>query len=211
MIDFSLDGKDLQAVMSLYKGNEVKSWYNYHITKHVIGDFLDESFFRLVGLSENETKDIRNIQLNNYYCGQERSRNFPDICYKCNYVDSCSETLKNVRGNYYKLIKDSLFNDKSKPRHAHVLKERKTKQELIVLNISGVSIVMKEKADRFHVMTCYRLRSINRYKIQEKYSFMDDDEICLEESKMMWRRRFRGTGYSYVKEHQSVNWDPIEQ
>ena len=211
MIEFSLDGNKAQAVMSLYKGDKIKSWYNYHITKHVIGDFHKESFFQLIGLSENQRNDIKDLQRKKYYCGVESSSSDPTICYLCGYVDSCYNTLKDVRENYKRIIRDSVVNDTFIPRHAHTLKGRKTKEELIVLNNSSVTIIMKEKSDRYHVTTCYRLANIKKHKNLEGYSIMNDDEICLEASKAMWRRRFRGTRFSSVTEHQPVNWNPIEQ
>ena len=212
MIDFSLDGKNVQAVMSTYEGKKFKPWYNFHLTKHVVGDFQDEYFFQSIGLSENERKDIRNVQLNKYYCGLSKN-SFSDFCRSCEYINACYDTLKNVRENYNRLIRDSLVNDGSKPRHAHTetLKRSKTIKEVIVLNNIGTSVVMIERINRYYVKTCYRLANIKKYKIREEYSIMNDDEISLEESKMMWRRRFRGTRYSYIKEHQTVNWNPIEQ
>jgi hypothetical protein len=210
MIVFSLDDKNVRAEISFYKGSKVKSWYNYHITKHIIGDFTKESFFRLVGLSENEIRDIRRVQRSNYKCKVKTKFSPPIVCYTCKYVDSCWETLSNVRKDYDQVIINSLQKDKIKPRHVHVLKGNKIREELVVLNDNGVSIVMQEKLDRYYVNTCFRYGDMNRNTIQEKYSIMEDDEIRLQKAKELWRKKFRGGEYSSI-EHQTVNWNPIEQ
>jgi len=138
MIDFYLDGKKVQAVISLSKGSFKRSWYNYHVTKHVVGDFKNEFFYKLVDISEEEAFILRNTQLNEYYCSLERDKLSRKYCDECDFVDSCWNTLKNVREAYKQVIVESLTNDHENPRHAHAENRRKRKRTYQTLQIHRI-------------------------------------------------------------------------
>jgi hypothetical protein len=210
MISFRLDGDTAQAKIGLLRKKQIKTWYNYHVTKHVVGDFKNEFFYKLVDISEEEAFILRNTQLNEYYCSLERDKLSRKYCDECDFVDSCWNTLKNVREAYKQVIVESLTNDHENPRHAHAENRRKRKRELVFINDVGVSTVLLVKKEKLHVVTSYRYGGINFFKLKEKYGYINDDDIFLNNAKNKWRRKFRRPEYSSVKECYPENWNPVE-
>ncbi len=210
MISFSLDGDTVQAEIGLLIKKQIKTWYNYHVTKHVVGDFKNEFFYKLIDCSEKEISRLRSTQLNEYYCRLERERQNRKFCVECDFIEDCWNSLKVVREEYKKVIVDSLTNDHVSPRHAHAENRRKRKKELVFINDVGVSTVLLVTKTKSHVLTSYRHGGINFYKIKDKYGYINDDDIFLNNAKNKWRRKFRKSEYSFVKECIPDNWLPVE-
>ena len=206
MIHFQLDGIGAKAKLGI--GWQYQAWSNYHVTKHIVADFNDENFIGLIDLSPAEVEKLRKDQHNNHNCLLDKDSPSASVCRSCESVKGCWKTLTSVRSKYEAEITRILINDCKKPRHAHCHKGQKIRENLIIVDDSGLRITLLERKSHYNVATCFRHKpwdlsqtdlSYTMVKVDKRYYYKQAIKDC------HWKFN---NDYNRVTKHELENWIP---
>ena len=189
------------------------AWLNYHVTKHLINNYVEESFYLRLKIDSEKVKEIQLKQSNEFNCTVDKYKRQKETCNKCEFVKECRSLIdeEGLSKAYIDLILDGMKSDHNKPTHAHYKSKKsefskKMLDQLLFIDDYGLSIYCRKEGNSFKILTYFlRKRFSNTNGIQIK-KIKTAKKYFRMMSIYSWNNKLQHESNHNVIKHIEENW-----